>query len=116
MKKMRGIVPLMAVLFAYLMACGGVSKVKISDIESNPGKYNEKRVKVKGEVVQTFAMPFLGQSLVRVDDGSGRIWVKPRGRVPFKGDKLQVVGILKVGLTLANQNFGFIVLEDEEKQ
>ena len=99
-----------------LVSCGGISKVKIADIESDPGKYNDQHVKVKGEVVQTFALPFLGQSIVRIDDGTGKIWVKPRGKVPFKGEKLEIVGTVKVGMTIANKNFGFIVIEDEKEK
>lgn len=103
-------------LMLAMVSCGGISKVKIADIESEPGQYNDQRVKVKGEVVQTFALPFLGQSIVRLDDGTGKIWVKPSGKVPFKGEKLEVVGVVKVGMTFANKNFGFIVIEDEHEK
>jgi hypothetical protein len=100
-------------LFA-LLGCAG-SRTKIADIQNNPSKYNEKRVKVAGKVTQTFAIPVLGQSLVRVDDGTGTIWVKPKGRVPFEGDKIKVEGTLKVALTIGTKNFGFIVIEDDKK-
>ncbi|RMF61032.1 MAG: hypothetical protein D6743_14070 [Calditrichaeota bacterium] len=97
-------------------ACVGTSRVKIQDIVDQPSKYNEQEVKIKGTVVQTFAVPLLGQSLVRVDDGTGTIWVKPRERVYFKGDKIEVIGKVKIGLTIANKNFGFIVIEREPKR
>ena len=94
---------------------GCAGGVKIADIEAQPGKYNDKNVTVKGEVVQTFAVPFLSQSLVKIDDGTGQIWVKPYEKVPFKGEKISVDGTLKVGLTIANKNLGFIVIEKEKK-
>ncbi|KAA3660952.1 MAG: hypothetical protein DWQ10_05560 [Calditrichaeota bacterium] len=103
---------LLAVSFLFLNCAGGM---KIADIEAQPGKYNEKEVKVKGEVVQTFAIPVLSQSLVKIDDGTGQIWVKPDSKVPFKGEKITINGILKVGLTFANKNLGLIIIENEKK-
>jgi len=96
-----------------LGACAGTQKVKIEDIEANPGKYNDKIVTVKGEVVDTYSIPIFKQSLVHVDDGTGKIWVKPSERVYFKGDKLEVTGQLKVGLSISGHNFGFIVIEQK---
>jgi len=98
-----------------ILSCAG-SRAKIADIQNNPSKYNEQHVKVSGTVTQTFAIPVLGQSLVRVDDGTGEIWVKPKGRVPFEGDKIKVEGTLKVALTIGTKNFGFIVIEDDKKK
>ncbi|KAA3615389.1 MAG: hypothetical protein DWQ05_13615 [Calditrichaeota bacterium] len=109
--KIRMSIVLIAAFF--VLSCAG--GVKVADIEAQPGKYNDKNVKVKGKVVQTFAVPFLSQSLVKIDDGTGEIWVKPYGKVPFKGEKISVDGTLKVGLTIANQNLGFIVIEKEKK-
>ena len=98
-----------------MLSCAG-SRTKIADIQSNPSKFNEKKVKVAGVVTQTFAIPVIGQSIVRVDDGTGTIWVRPQGRVPFEGDKVKVEGVLKVALTLGTKNFGFIVIEDDKKK
>jgi len=104
------------VLLIISLSCAGTARVKISDITGQPGKFNEQVVKVKGTVVQTFAVPFLKQSLVRVDDGTGTIWVKPRDKVYFKGEKIEVEGTVKVGFTIANKNFGFIIIEKEKKK
>ncbi len=103
-------------LMLIVSGCVGTSRVKIREIVDQPSKYNEQVVKIKGTVVQTFAVPLLGQSLVRVDDGTGTIWVKPRERVYFKGDKIEVIGKVKIGLTIANKNFGFIVIEREKEK
>lgn len=105
------------VLFLAFMfaACAG-SGMKIRDISDNPEKYHDQDVVIKGKVVSTFAIPILSQSLVKVADESGEIWVKPAGRVPFEGEKITVHGKLKIGLTLANRNFGVIVYEDEARK
>ncbi|MFQ5631684.1 MAG: hypothetical protein ACE5I1_23170 [bacterium] len=112
-KRFVNIMPLVCIII--ILGCAG-SRAKIADIQNNPSKYNEQRVKVSGTVTQTFAIPVLGQSLVRVDDGTGEIWVKPKGRVPFEGDKIKIEGTLKVALTIGTKNFGFIVIEDEKKK
>ena len=97
-----------------LGGCAGATK--ISKITAEPGKYNDQIVTVKGKVTQTFAIPMLGQSLAKIEDDTGEIWVKPSGRVPFEGQEITVKGKLKIGLTLANHNFGFLVYEEEEKK
>ena len=76
-----------------LLSCAG-SRMKISDIRSMPGKYNEHKVKVAGKVTQKFAIPFLGQSLVLIDDGPGKLWGKLKGRVPLRGEERKVAGKL----------------------
>lgn len=102
------------VLAVLLAGCAG-SRVKIADIIENPSKYNEKRVKVAGKVTQIYAIRVLGQSIFQVNDGTGKIWVMPKGRVPFEGDKIKVEGTLKVLATLGTINIGFIVIEDDKK-
>ncbi len=103
-------------LLLFLVSCAGVSRVKIKDIVNNPSKWNEQEVRIKGTVVQTFSVPILGQSLVRVDDGTGRIWVKPRNKVYFKGDKIDIRGTVKVAASIGDKNFGFIVFEKERER
>ncbi len=95
------------------LVLGCSTRSSIQQITAQPGKYNEQRVVVEGKVVQTYAIPVLGQSLVKIDDGTGQIWVKPRSRVPFEGEEIEVAGTLKIGITLANRNFGVVVYEDE---
>ena len=35
--------------------------------------------------------------MVQIDDGTGQVWVKPHGRVPFKGEEIKVKGMLEIG-------------------
>ena len=104
----RSLLPLLA-LVAIVAAMG--CSTKIGNITSEPGRYNEQRVVVKGTVTQSFALPVLGQSLVRLDDGTGQVWVKPHGRVPFKGEEIKVKGTLKIGMVVANQNLGVVIYQ-----
>jgi len=107
---------LAGLLLAFLLvACAG-SRMNIRDLSDNPEKYHDQEVVIKGKVVSTFAIPLLSQSLVKVADDTGEIWVKPYDRVPFEGQKVTVRGKLKIGLTLANRNFGVIVYEAEARK
>ena len=96
-------------LTVWISACS--STLAIDQIHAAPGRYHEKPVTVAGVVTQTFAVPIFGQSLVRIDDGTGQIWVKPRNGVPFKGEEVRVSGTLKIGVTVANKNLGVVVYE-----
>lgn len=98
-------------LFLAACLCACSTPLTIDQIHASPGRYNERPVTVAGTVTQTFAIPVLGQSLVRIDDGTGQIWVKPRQGVPFQGEEIEVTGTLKIGVTLANHNLGVVVYE-----
>jgi len=102
---------------ALIIACAGMGRMHINSIRENPDQYSNKQVAVSGKVVQIFALPFLDQGICKIDDGTGEIWVKPAGRVPAKGETIHIKGTVKIGLNIANQNFGLIIIEkkDEEK-
>ena len=93
-----------------IVACS--TPLTIEKIRASPGRYNERRVTVAGTVTQTFALPMFGQSLIKIDDGTGQIWVKPHRTVPFQGEEIKVRGTLKIGVTLANRNLGVVVYEE----
>jgi hypothetical protein len=94
-----------------LLLCACAGGMKISELTADPGKYNDQKVTVKGKVVQVYALPVLAQSLAQINDGSGDLWVKPYKRVPAEGQEITVKGTVKIGLTLANKDFGVIVVE-----
>lgn len=112
--RFRALPVLACLVLALAVAWGCSSRMRIHELASDPGRYNEQRVTVEGVVTQTWAIPVIGQSLVRLDDGTGQVWVKPHGRVPFQGEEIRVEGTLKIGVTLANKNLGVVVYEDGE--
>ncbi len=97
-------------MIIWLSACAG--SMKISELTADPGKYSDKEVTVKGKVSQVYAIPLLSQSVVKINDGSGDLWVKPYNRVPGEGQEITVTGKVKIGLTLANMDFGVLVVEN----
>jgi hypothetical protein len=105
-----------AALFLCIAGCAAGSRVKISDLDANPQKYNEKIVTVSGKVTQTFSIPLLSIGVAEIDDGTGDIWVKPAGRTFFEGQKVTVKGTLKIGFALGTRTFGYIVVEEAPKK
>jgi hypothetical protein len=102
-------------LLIFIVGCAA-SSVKIGELITNPEKYNEKYVKVKGKVTQTYSIPILSFGVARIDDGTGAVWVKPAGRTFFEGQEVTVSGTHKISLTLGSQSFGNIIVEGEKKQ
>ncbi len=105
--------PLLSLAAVALLAPGACSStLTIHQIAAAPSHYSEQHVVVRGKVVQTYAIPVLGQSLVKIDDGTGQLWVKPRNRVPFKGQEIEVSGTLRIGIVVANKILGIVVYEN----
>ena len=55
----------------------------------------------------------LGVGIYQINDGTGNIWVKPSGKIPFKGDRVTVTGKIKVGVSISGRSFGVILFESD---
>jgi len=87
--KQRTILILVIVGGALLSACG---TVRIARINSDPSRYQNRDVRVAGQVTNSFGA--LGTGGYQVDDGSGKIFVVSTGTgVPAKGSRVTVSGI-----------------------
>jgi len=107
---------LVFIAIALIIACAGMGRMHINSIRENPDQYSNKQVAVSGKVIQIFALPFIDQGICKIDDGTGEIWVKPAGRVPAKGETIHIKGTVKIGLNIANQNFGLIIIEKKPEE
>ena len=91
----------------------------IADLESNPSKYQNKTVKIKGIVrdADGVNIPILGVSggCYKIDDGTGSIWVCTERGVPTKGAELKVKGVLQTGAVIKGRNYGLIIIEKDRK-
>ena len=100
----------------FLLAVSGCNFLspyaRISDISDKPHRYQDKQVLVKGAVIETLSIPFVQKGAYQVDDETGRIWVISQERVPFRGDKVTVKGIVKTGFTILDRSFGTVIVED----
>ena len=101
-------------LIIVLLNCAAT--VRIGDIRNTPNRFHNKKVTVRGTVDQTLTLPILGVGVYQLNDGSGKIWVKPKQKTPEKGDHVIVTGTIKVGITISGRNFGLILIESKSEE
>jgi hypothetical protein len=86
---------IVAVGFAVIVA-GCASGASISQVKTNPGRYVDRNVTVRGTVTSSWGLPLVPFKMYQVDDGTGEILVlSQHERVPSKGARVRVTG--KVG-------------------
>lgn len=101
------------VIFLIVVSCA--ASVSISEIKNKPERFHDKKVTLAGTVDETLTLPILGVGVYQLNDGSGKIWVKPKEAVPEKGDRVYVKGVIKVGLAISGRSFGLILIEEDEE-
>ncbi|MBC8183951.1 hypothetical protein H8E88_22890 [candidate division KSB1 bacterium] len=102
---------LTTILLIALISCA--ARTRIFDIKQTPRRFHDKTVTVAGTVTNTISLPVLKVGVFQIDDGSGKIWVKPKHNTPFKGDRVAVTGTIKVGITISGRSFGVILFESD---
>ncbi len=105
MKKSVLLLPVFAALL--LTACGAV---KISRINADPSRYQNRTVRVSGTVTNSIGA--LGTGGYQVDDGTGRIYVISGTGVPSKGAHVRVTGRVQSGVTILGHAFGTAIREE----
>ena len=98
-----------AILLIALLSCA--ARTRIFDIKQTPRRFHDQTVTVAGTVTKTINLPVLKVGIFQLDDGTGNIWVKPKRRTPFKGDRVAVTGKIKVGISFSGRSFGVILIE-----
>jgi hypothetical protein len=84
-----------AVGFA-VIAAACASGASVAQVKTNPGRYVDKNVTVRGTVTSSWGIPLVPFKMYQVDDGTGEILVvSQHERVPSKGARVKVTG--KVG-------------------
>lgn len=91
----------------------------IADLERNPGKYENKTIKINGIVRDASGVniPILGVrgGCYKIDDGTGSIWVCSDEGVPTRGAQLSVKGKLQTGAVIRGRNYGLVIVEKSRK-
>ncbi len=98
-------------LIMILMIISCAARTRISDIRESPKNFHDQPVTLTGVVDNTISFPVLNIGVYQIDDGTGKMWVKPTGEMPAKGDRVSVTGTIKVGLVLSGRSFGVILVE-----
>jgi hypothetical protein len=117
--KKKIIVFLIGLMLTSGLAVYAAKTRSIADLESNPGKYENKTVKITGIVrdANGVNIPILGVrgGCYKLDDGTGSIWVCGEDGVPTKGAEIQVKGKLQTGAVIRGKNYGLVLVEKSRK-
>jgi hypothetical protein len=101
-------------LLSLFFMVGCTSHAAIADINSDPGRFANKDVTVRGAVSGAFAA--MGNGVFQLDDGSGRIWVYSQNfGVPGNGSTVSVTGRVEQGFSFGGHNYGVILRETEAR-
>jgi hypothetical protein len=90
-----------------LVAC---ERMKIAEINADPGRFMNKEVTIAGQVTQSVGA--LGKGVYQLDDGTGKLWVFSETHgVPSKGAKVGVKGHIIPTVTFLGINYATVVQE-----
>ena len=107
---LRKAVIIAATLAAVLMLAACPQGHSVADLQRNPGRYINKEVAVRGNVVSTFGL--LGTGAYELNDGTGNIWILSEGYgIPSKGARVGVAGTLIEGANFGGRNLGLALRE-----
>jgi len=81
-------------LVGFTSACAlALRNPSISDLQSNPGRYQDRTVNIDGVVTSSWGLPLVPFRFYKVDDGTGEVTVLSQGlRTPTRGARVHVKG------------------------
>ena len=105
MKKKKSVFLGVSIALFSLALTGCPERIRIGDIERDPGRYYNREVTVAGRVVRSYGAA--GAGIYEVDDGTGKIWVATeKYGVPGKDTYIGVTGRMVPGVTWGGRNYG----------
>ena len=110
-RKTSGVIAICA-LVLLLAAC---DRVKIGDINADPGRFNNKEVSVAGQVTG-LSIGVLNTGLYEIDDGTAKLYVLSSSRgAPSKGATVGVKGTIMPTFTFLGRNYATVLRESDRK-
>ncbi len=97
-----------------LLLAGCPQQTTIAHIKQDPGKYYDKEVALRGQVVQSFGA--FRQGIYELDDGTGRLWVLVEDEgVPRQGAQVETVGTVVPGVSFGGRDYGTSLREKHHR-
>jgi hypothetical protein len=86
----------------------------IADLQRNPGRYQDRTVRIDGVVTSSWGIPLVPLHLYRVDDGTGQVTVISQGsRTPSRGARVHVKGRVDEVAMFGGQAIGLHIREQD---
>jgi hypothetical protein len=106
--------------FAIIVALVGMTSAcalrapNIADLQRNPGRYQDRSVRIDGVVTTSWGVPLLPFRLYKVDDGTGEVTVISQGRqTPSRGAHVKVKGRVNELAMFGGQSIGLHLREED---
>ncbi len=80
----------------------GCASTTINKVVSDPSRYRNRQVTVKGTVAETFSV--LGRGAYRLEDQTGQLWIVSEQSTPPKGARVTAKGTIREGVNLGTLN------------
>jgi DNA/RNA endonuclease YhcR with UshA esterase domain len=107
-----GLITAICILGLLLTAC---ERQKISDITTDPGRFNGKDVTVAGKVT-SLSVGAINMGLYEIDDGTGKLVVISETRgAPAQGATVGVKGRIVPTFTFMGKSFVTVLRESDRK-
>jgi len=119
MKNLSKVLLLSLAAFLTLFAAGCPERTSIRDIESDPGRFQNKEVAIAGTVRDSYGISIPGTPIrggaYKVDDGTASIWIFTEDTVPNRGAQVGVKGLVGSGVNWKGRNYGLGMYEKDRK-
>ena len=97
---------------AFTAACA--SGASIGQLKTNPGRYVDRDVTVRGTVTSSWGIPLVPLKMYQVDDGTGEILVvSDDNRIPSKGARVKVTGKVSEFAVFGGRSIGLHLREND---
>jgi hypothetical protein len=112
MVRLLRLVPVV-VLIALVSACA-LRAPSIADVQHNPGRYQDRTVRIDGVVTSSWGVPLVPFRLYKVDDGTGELTViSQSSRTPTRGARVHVKGRVDELAVFGGQSIGLHIREED---
>jgi hypothetical protein len=95
-------------------ACAmGLRSPHVSELRSNPGRYQNHSVSISGVVTSSWGVPLVPYRMYKVDDGTGEVTVLSQStRMPTRGSHVRVKGKVEDVAVFGGQALGLHLREE----
>ena len=101
-----------AALALFTAACA--TGASIGQVKTNPGRYVDRNVTVRGTVTSSWGIPLVPLKMYQVDDGTGEILVvSDDRRIPSKGAQVRVTGKVSEFAVFGGRSIGLHLRESD---
>ena len=101
-----------AAAFLALFTAACASGASVGQLKTNPGRYVDKSVTVRGTVTSSWGIPLVPLKMYQVADGTGEILVvSDDDRIPSRGARVRVTGKVSEFAVFGGRSIGLHLRE-----